>query len=149
MEQSEAAHEAVQEVTTRALAKQSDYDPAAGSVSAWLHGFLNKVLLQTGRTMRCQPMQPPADPAAWDRLATALSPAAAQPTVDRLDAASILSRLPADQRTILELRYRDGLEHAEIATRLGISLGNARVRSCRALAAAKAVAGVAPGEDGP
>jgi DNA-directed RNA polymerase specialized sigma24 family protein len=60
-----------------------------------------------------------------------------------------LSRLSADQRTVLELRFGEGLEHADIATRLGISSGCARVRVCRALAAAKAVAGVAPGEDGP
>jgi RNA polymerase sigma factor (sigma-70 family) len=146
-ERSEAAREAVQEVSTRALAKRDKFDPNAGSVSAWLHGFMNNVLHNVARALRRRPVQAPVDQAVWDRLASALSPASAEQAGDRLDAAVVLSRLPADQRAILDLRYGDGLEYAEIATRLGISLGNARVRLCRAVAAAKAVVGVAPGED--
>jgi RNA polymerase sigma factor (sigma-70 family) len=148
-ERSESAREAVNEVTIRALEKRVEYDANAGAVAAWLHGFMNNVLLNTARALRRRPKQPPGDQAAWDRLATELSPAAAETASDRLDAVGILSRLTVDQRTILELRYSEGLEHADIATRLGISSVCARVRVCRALAAAKAVAGVNPGEDGP
>ena len=42
---------------------------------------------------------------------------------------------------MLQLRFYDGLSHDEIAVRLGISPGNARVRLCRALNAAKASPG--------
>lgn len=148
-ERLEAEKEAFQEVTARALRKRLEYDPAIGGVAAWLHGFLDRVLLQAVRTICGQPAQAPADSAAWDQLATILSPASPKPLGDRLDAASILSRLPAEHRIILELRFGEDLSHAEIATRLGIKEGTARVRLCRALAAAKDLCGVAPRKDGP
>jgi RNA polymerase sigma factor (sigma-70 family) len=148
-ERAEAALEAVHEVTSRALEKQADYNPNAGSVSAWLHGIMNKVLHLVARSLRRRPVQAPDNQIAWDRLATTLCPASAEPSGDRLDAAVILSRLSADQRTVLDLWFFEGLDHAAIADRLGISYVNARVRLCRALAAAKAIVGVAPGEDAP
>src|SRR5262245_50881592 len=57
----ENAREVVQETSARALAKRAGYDCAAGTVTAWLHGILNKVLLQAARTLRRQPAQPPND----------------------------------------------------------------------------------------
>ncbi len=68
---------------------------------------------------------------------------------DRLTAADYLARLPAEHRQVLQLRFYDGLSHEEIAARLGLSAGNARVRLCRALLAAKVLAGVRPGEERP
>ncbi|MDA1195491.1 MAG: sigma-70 family RNA polymerase sigma factor [Planctomycetota bacterium] len=53
--------------------------------------------------------------------------------LDRVDAA--LARLAAKDREILDLRLRRDLPHAEVARLLGISLGSARVRFVRALAA--------------
>jgi RNA polymerase sigma factor (sigma-70 family) len=148
-ERAEAALEAVNEVATRALEKRVEYNPDSGAVPAWLHGFMNNVLHTVARALRRRPVQAPADPDVWDRLASALSPAHEKPAGDRLDAAVILSRLSADQQTVLRLWFVEGLDHAAIADRLGISRENARVRLCRALAAAKTIVGVAPGEDAP
>src|SRR5207237_5740412 len=91
LERVEAAETAVQETSRRALEKSADYDPAR-AVAAWLHGILVNVLFETVRELRRRPAQPPDDSAAWDRLASVLSPAD-EPAGDRLDAAGILSRL--------------------------------------------------------
>jgi RNA polymerase sigma factor (sigma-70 family) len=66
-----------------------------------------------------------------------------------LDIPVYLARLTSDQRALLDMRYRDGLELDQIAAQLGISPGAARVRMCRALAAARDAAGQTPREDRP
>jgi RNA polymerase sigma factor (sigma-70 family) len=145
----EAAAEAVQETHLRALQKRHEYDQAVGRARAWLHGIMNKVLSETARSLCRLPAQALPNPAAWEQLAADLTPQAAEAVPDRLTAADYLARLPADYRQLLQLRFYDDLSHDEIAARLGISPGNARVRLCRALAAAKALAGVSPGEERP
>jgi len=145
----EATADAVQEMQLRALQKRCEYDPAIGRVQAWLHGIMTKVLYETARSMGRQPVQALEDSAAWEQLAADLAPPIAEAVPNRLAAAEYLARLPAEQRQILHLRYYEDLSHEEIAARLGISPGNARVRLCRALAAAKALAGVSPGEERP
>ncbi|HYT95056.1 MAG TPA: sigma-70 family RNA polymerase sigma factor [Gemmataceae bacterium] len=145
----EAAAEAVQETQLRALQKRPEYDPAVGRIRGWLHGIMNKVLFEIARSLCRQPAQALADSAAWEQLAADLTPQAAEAVPDRLAAAEYLDRLPAEYRQMLQLRFYDGLSHEEIAVRLGISPGNARVRLCRALSAAKALAGVNPREERP
>jgi RNA polymerase sigma factor (sigma-70 family) len=121
LERAEAVETAVNQAACRALEKRSGYDPAQGSVTAWLHGVLNHVLLETARDLRRRPAQPPVDPAAWEQLATALARGRSRLAEDGLDAAEILSRLSPDQRTLLEMRYSEGLEYTAIAAGLGIS----------------------------
>jgi RNA polymerase sigma-70 factor (ECF subfamily) len=145
----EAAAEAVQETQLRALQKRHEYDPAVGRARGWLHGIMNKVLSETARSLCRLPAQALEDSAAWEQLAADFSPQAAEAVPDRLAAADYLARLSAEYREMLQLRFYDDLSHEEIAARLGISPGNARVRLCRALAAAKALAGVSPGEERP
>jgi RNA polymerase sigma factor (sigma-70 family) len=146
-ERADAAETALQETARRALDKRFGYDPA-GAVAAWVHGILINVLRETARDLRRRPAQPPDGPEEWDRLVTAFAPDGGDEVKPDGDTAGILARLGPDQQMILRLRYIDALDHATIAARLGISIGNARVKLCRALAAARAVAGVAPGEDG-
>jgi RNA polymerase sigma factor (sigma-70 family) len=145
----EAAAEAVQETQLRALQKRQEYSPEVGSVRAWLHGIMDNVLLETARSLGRQPAQPPERAGAWERLAADLAPDAAEAVPDRLAVADYLGWLPAEHEEVLRLRFFESLSHHEIAARLGISAGNARVRVCRALAAAKALAGVSPGEERP
>jgi RNA polymerase sigma-70 factor (ECF subfamily) len=144
----ETIDDAVQETCKRALEKTGDFLPASGSPTAWIHGILNKVLLENSQSRPGRQTQLPDNPAAWERLAVDLTRAHDDVVADRLDALSYLSRLPVNQRNILELRYRDNLDHSEIAARLGLSPGAARVRLCRALAALKEIAGLGPEEDG-
>lgn len=137
------ADEVVQKVCATALGKRADYAPDAAGVAGWLHGILARSLHSHARAVR---RTVTADPAAWDRLAADLAP----PVADaRLDLPVYLARLAPDQRAILDLRYRDGLDGDALAARLGISPGAARVRLCRALDAARTAAGATPAEDRP
>jgi RNA polymerase sigma-70 factor (ECF subfamily) len=143
----EAAAEAVQETQLRALQRRHEYDPAIGPVRNWLHGILSRVMCETARSLGRLPVQP-RDPSAWERLAVDLA-TPDDAVADRLAAADYLSRLPSEQRELLRLRYYANLDHREIARRLGISAANARVRLCRALAAARVIAGASPEEAQP
>jgi len=144
---SEAAAEAVQEALLRALQKTHEYAPAVGTVRGWLHGILNNVLRETARSLRRLPAQGLEDSAAWERLAPDLAPQATEGVLDRLTAADYLSRLPAEHRQVLMLRFYENLSGDKMAARLGTSPANARVRLCRALAAVKAIAGADEGEE--
>jgi RNA polymerase sigma-70 factor, ECF subfamily len=142
------AKEAFQETYVRALQKRHDYN-STRPVRPWLHGIMTNVLSETTRSLRRFPAQESADAAAWERLADDLAPDAADVVPNRLAVAAYLAKLPPEHREVLQLRFYDGLSHDEIAVRLCISPGNARVRLCRALNAAKAIAGAAPREDQP
>jgi RNA polymerase sigma-70 factor (ECF subfamily) len=139
------AEEATQETIAPALQLRHTFDHTTGTVAAWMHGILVNVLREMARRRGRQPDALPAEPGEWERLAKDLS---ADAVAARLDAASYLALLSEDQRTILALRYWDDLSAEEIASQLGISVCNARVRLCRALRAAKAVAGLNSEENG-
>lgn len=144
----EEAEEVVQNTYAVALRRQADYDPAAGTVIGWTHGILVRVAYSQARSVRRQASQP-ADPAKWELLATDLSAPLADAADASLDIPVYLARLTPDQRGLLDMRYRDGLELDQIAVRLGISREAVRVRMCRALAAARDAAGLTPTEDQP
>ena len=72
------------------------------------------------------PLEPP-DASASDPDPSAVDPALATPddfrdtVVDRLLVSSALQRLPQRERTILRLRFTEGLTQTEIAERVGLS----------------------------
>ena len=142
------AREACQETYARALRKRTDFSPAF-SASAWLHGILHYVLVENVDAFVRSPSQESAHPEAWAALAATLNSDAAEALPDHLDMASLMAKLPPEHREIIQLKFSDGLAHSEISARLGISTANARVRLCRALMAARTIAGVAPQEDRP
>jgi RNA polymerase sigma-70 factor (ECF subfamily) len=145
---SEAALVAFQETCVRALEKRQDYVTTL-PVRPWLHGIMNLVLCETIRKVQGLPAQEPSDAAAWEALAIDLKPDVAETVSDRLAADNYLGKLRVEDRQVLQLRFYDGLSHDEIASRLGITTGCARVRLCRALIAVKAVAGGSLQEDTP
>jgi RNA polymerase sigma factor (sigma-70 family) len=142
------AQEALQETYARVLQKRQGYDPT-WSVGAWLDGIMVNVLFEATRSLRRLPAQEPAAAAAWEEAAVDPGPDAAYTVSNRLDAADWLAKLPPEHREVLQLRFKDRSSYDEIAVRLGVSPGNARVRLCRALNAARAIAGAAPREDRP
>jgi len=142
------AHDACQETYARALQKRADYNPDF-AVAPWLHGILNFVLSEIVRSLACSPSQESVHPDAWELLKAALDSDASEIVPAHLDVASLLAKLSPEHKEMIQFKYYDGLAHAEIAARLGISEANARVRLCRALLAAKTIAGVALKEDRP
>jgi RNA polymerase sigma factor (sigma-70 family) len=144
----DAAMVAFQETCVRALEKRQEYVPTL-PVRPWLHGIMNLVLCETIRKVRGLPVQEPDDSAAWESLAIDLTPDSAETVPTRLAADDYMGKLRPEDRQVLQLRFYDSLSHDEIACRLGISTGYARVRLCRALIALKSIAGASLQEGTP
>ena len=108
---------------------------------------MNLVLLETIRSLFGSPSQASADPAAWARLEAELDSDAAEVVSSGLDAHCYMAKLSAEHKEVLQLRFYEDLSHDEIAVRLGISNGYARLRLYRALNAAKLIAGAGMRED--
>src|SRR5262249_50887908 len=105
------------------------------TVAAWMHGILERVLHERCRSLRKQPVQPAANPAAWDSLAARMSDADGS-----AELTSLLARLPEEQRQIITLHHLDGLSHEQIAAEFKISVGCSRVRLARAMTELKRLA---------
>lgn len=142
------ARDACQETYARALRKRTEFNTAR-SAPAWLHGILNYVLAEVVDSFVRSPSQESAHPEAWAALAASLNSDAAEALPNHLDMASLMAKLSPEHKEIIQLKFSDGLAHSEISARLGISTTNARVRLCRALMAARTIAGVALQEDRP
>lgn len=131
------AEDAVHEAIGRALGKAAQYDPSRRAVP-WLMQFIINVLKEWDRQEHRQSRQTDFGELAWEELLAGLS--CHEPSADvtkllpRLERA--LARLGKEQRQILLLRFKDGLDGAELAQVVGApSAGAARVRLHRALAA--------------
>lgn len=136
----------VQETAMRAIKHAGQFDPTRAAVGAWLHGILVNVVKDAGRQQGRRPVQL-SDEALYERLAVELAPQH-DGVAARLDLAEYLHRLPPEQQAILALRYRDDLDGEALAGRLGCSVGAARVRLCRALAALRQLVTTLEQEDG-
>jgi RNA polymerase sigma factor (sigma-70 family) len=109
---------------------------ASESAAAWLHGIARNLHRQWSRRQR-------VDATAMRRLGMQLDLAASSDDDDALDRllveqigpdlASSLDRLPADQRTAIELRVVQELPYEEIARRLDVTPDVVRMRVMRGL----------------
>ena len=121
------AQEIVQEVFLAAWRDAGRFDPARGSVAAWLFALArNKTIDRLRRESVERRHRAEVDPAssvaphdvhhaAWMRIRR-----------DRVREA--VRALPEPQRAALELAFYGGLTHVEVADRLGIPLGTAKTR---------------------
>jgi RNA polymerase sigma factor (sigma-70 family) len=99
---------------------------------AWLHGTLRNKCLLYWREQR-RKLYEAVDEAVLDAMAEPLE--APQEGADlRRDLASALERLPERCRALLSLRYRQGYDPAELATRLGYSPASISKITTRCLA---------------
>jgi len=104
-----------QEVFARIWRKAALFDPTRGSAAAWLLTLARRTALnfQPGR-------------AASTRVLAADPDAVAPPDVERFWLDAALVRLPARERTVLELAYFDDLSEAVIAAKLHVPLGSVK-----------------------
>jgi RNA polymerase sigma-70 factor (ECF subfamily) len=139
-----AAEDATSQVFTKALAALPNHRHASGgSFRSWLFAIAHNVVADHHRARR------PTD--AFD-LALHVADAAPAPeevavandTRDRVRA--LLTRLPADQRRILELRLA-GLSGAEVAAVLGRSPGAVKIAQVRAYARLRSLLAEEPAPD--
>lgn len=128
------AEDVTQEVFAQAWLKARSYDSARGAVAAWLLNMTRSRAIDRLRRNRTTP-QGNADMSVFDAISS-LEPSVELKTATQEQATlarTALARLPAEQRTAVELAYFEGLTHTEIAERLATPLGTVKTRIRTAL----------------
>jgi len=145
------AEDVVQEVFLTLWNRAERFDPAVGSLAAWLGSIARHRAIDRLRAAGRRPQlvslaagddEPAA--AALERAAARRStgassgdadPAAALDTTEtRAAIAAALAEMPGPEREVILLAYRDELSQSEIAVRLAWPLGTVKTRTRRALA---------------
>ena len=136
------AEDAVEETFWQAWRQAARYEAARGAVSTWLSTIARSRALdrQRARRRRAEGPLESVDPAS---SAVPVSSEPASPTADphrdaeaserARDVAVAITRLPAEQREVIELAYFGGLSHSEIAARTSLPLGTVKTRARLAL----------------
>ena len=123
------ADDLVHDVFLEAWRRARDYDPARGTVLAWLLLRARSRAMdrrKTARVRRVTLMEGPIEPATGNG-----PPSDAELDTGHLQAA--LRRLKIAEREVLCLGYFEGLTSREIATRLAIPVGTVKSRTRAAL----------------
>jgi RNA polymerase sigma-70 factor (ECF subfamily) len=161
------AEEVVQETFLALWNRAELYNPAAGSLAAWLHTIArNRTvdrLRAAGRRPNLVPISAASaddehDTAALDRLvsagtvlggsAPAPSPEAAAVSASvRSAIGEALEGMPEHERLVIVLAYDEELSQSEIAERLGWPLGTVKTRTRRALLRLREVLAVELGDE--
>lgn len=149
----QVAEEVVQETFLAVWNRADTFDPAAGSLPAWLYTIARNRTVDRLRSIGRRPrlvspnsIRNSEEPEAFalDRLATigvvvggavrdggpegALAAAELRSTLR-----DALAAMPDTEKTVIVLAYRDDLSQSEIAERLGWPLGTVKTRTRRAL----------------
>ncbi len=124
------AEDLVHDVFLEAWQHAAEYDPARGTVRAWL------VLRARSRALdrvRSAPVARTVSAAA-DQLERAVRDEGdATLAPDQARVRRVLAELPEGQRLVLLLGYFEGLSSSEIAERIGIPIGTVKSRTAAAL----------------
>ena len=102
------------------------YDADRGSLATWALTIARSRAIDELRRRRPEPF----DPADLPESPTVAPQDAA---LDRWRMAQLLSRLPSDERRLLELRFYGDRSQTEIATETGLALGTIKSRMVRGL----------------
>jgi RNA polymerase sigma-70 factor (ECF subfamily) len=127
------AEDVVARTFHRLLESLPGLDPARGTVLSWCLATARNLAIDVGRARR---------PGAGDAGALETAPDGTPDALERLEAderlqalARVLDGLPPETRELIELRFGDGLSHAELAAHAGASEAAVRKRLSRALVA--------------
>ncbi len=124
------AEELVQQVFVRAWKGRDGFDPARGSLGAWLLGITRRLIADRYASLArdrkivsaAESIAPPAtETKSVDRV------------VDRVVVGNELNKLPAEQRMVLRLAFYGDLSHSEIAATTGLPVGTVKSHIRRAL----------------
>ena len=124
-----AAEDVTAQAFERAFRRKRSFDPARGGPRAWLFGIArNAALDELRRRKRSAALA--TDPADAETPAT---DDAAERALERAAVRSALATLPAREREIIALKFHAGLDNAELAAVLGVSVSNAGTQLHRAM----------------
>ena len=154
----QVAEDVVQEVFLTLWNRADRFDPALGSLGAWLgtiarHRAVDRLraagrrphLVSLGGGADDEPANEALERAFHDRQGTGTGrgmndPATAFDLAEAGEAIrAALATMPDPERQVILLAYRDELTQSEIAARLGWPLGTVKTRTRRALAGLRAV----------
>lgn len=120
------AEDMLQETLILVWTKAGLYDPAKGSVSAWVYTIARNLWFDRGRRVSLMPLSdlgdydaPSGEPGS-DELLTRKQEAGL--------VAQALAEIPAEQKEALMLSFVDDLPQSEIALRLNLPLGTVKSR---------------------
>jgi RNA polymerase sigma-70 factor (ECF subfamily) len=149
----QVAEEVVQETFLALWNRAESYDPAVGSLAAWLHTIARNRTVDRLRAAGRRPGLFPLSAAAGDgedetgaleRLAASGTIVGGGGLTESPDAALVagevrvllqaaVAEMPEAERTVIVLAYREELTQSEIAERLGWPIGTVKTRTRRAL----------------
>ncbi len=128
---SSASEDVLQEVFLRLWRQPESYDPARGTLGAWLLSVAHHRAIDFLRRRKTRAEQ--ALPEAWtegfggdDETLDLADVAGNQETATAIRRA--LEQIPAAQRLAIEMAFFQGKTHAEISAELGEPLGTAKTR---------------------
>jgi RNA polymerase sigma-70 factor (ECF subfamily) len=124
-----AAEDVTAQAFERAVRRRRSYDPRRGSPRAWLFGIARNAALDELRRRR-RTAALAAEPAD---LAAVAPEDEADRALQRAAVRAALASLPAREREIVALKFHAGLDNAEIARVLGVSVSNAGTLLHRAM----------------
>jgi RNA polymerase sigma-70 factor (ECF subfamily) len=125
----EDAEEVTLDAYTRAWRNAATYDPRRASVTAWLVMMARSIAIDrirstAGKAAKTEALENPTDQVSAD----AGPEIAAWVQQQRERVLVALERLPAEQRTAIELAFFGGLSHAELAEVTQAPLGTVKTR---------------------
>ncbi|MDA0269440.1 MAG: sigma-70 family RNA polymerase sigma factor [Chloroflexi bacterium] len=126
------AQDVAQEVFLRVWRQPTSYDPARGRFVSWLMSVTRNRALDELRkvTRRLRSEDQDDDPVSGLATADRLDDPAlgAELAEQRVAVRAAMTRLPPEQRRVIELAYFGGLTQIEIAERTGDPLGTVKTR---------------------
>jgi RNA polymerase sigma-70 factor (ECF subfamily) len=122
------AEDLLQEVFLQVWRQAQSYNPDRGSPEAWLITMTRSRALDKLRSSRRRDMSPLSLDEPLPRDGGTQTEPPTQALEAKLTVEGVLTKLPAAQRTVLELAYFDGLTQSEIAAQLREPLGTVKTR---------------------
>ena len=124
------AEDVTQQVFLAAWDQRAQFDPARGTLPAWLLGIARFRTVDRLRALQRQGR-------LTEQAASLVEPATADPTEDdlarRLLVLDAMDRLPSERREVLALAFYEDLTHRTISERLDLPLGTVKSHIRRGL----------------
>jgi len=127
-----AAEDVLQVTLLEVWDRGASFDPVKASLVTWVMMIARSRAIDQLRRRVPEPHDPVSAGTQLDRAAvTEEDPSEA--LLEQWRIADLLTRLPAEEATMLRLRFYDGLSQREIAERTGVPLGTVKMRMVHAL----------------